>query len=115
MIPFLVMAATLPPIDLEPFMDERAAGRALEVHMACLGKAVFERRDDRREAGAVATEAVGACATQATKLRVQLTGAYRRKANLLPLGTNPEQAADRYVKELNGRIEPVILEMRARK
>ena len=105
------LAATEPaPLSLEPFMDEDAAGRAMERHLNCLGGGAFDRREEKRDPKDIAADVVSACSRKAAKLREALVDVYRRKPQLLPVGKGPNDAADFYVNEMNGRVESVIRE-----
>jgi hypothetical protein len=117
MIPVVLalLAADPPPLSLEPFMNERAAGSALEGHLACLARGDFERRNDPRDANAIAADVVSGCREKAAILRAFLTDIYRRKPALLPAGTSPDKAAAAYVSEMDGREASLILETRKHK
>jgi hypothetical protein len=111
----LLVAAMLqepPPLSLDPFMDEKAAARSFEEHMACLGNGASKHRGDARDVGSVASEVVRSCEKNALRLRAALRAVYRRKPGLKPADTSAEAAADLYLTAMNRRIEFVIGEER---
>ena len=108
----LLLAADPAPLNLQPFADEQAAGRALEEHLYCLANHAFERRNENGDVTALAGQIIAACIAEAASLRAALTDVYARKPQLLPAGTAPAQAAEFYVNEMNGRVEGLIQEGR---
>ncbi|HEX8668577.1 MAG TPA: hypothetical protein VF727_09435 [Allosphingosinicella sp.] len=101
-----------PPLDIQPFMDEKPAAHAFEELLACLGGGGFERRNDPRDVGAVASDVVKACDGKAAKLRATLRDVYFRKPALVPIGSSPEEATDLYIAAMKKRMEFVIAEER---
>lgn len=112
-MPIVIAAASLQP-SLDAVADEATAAHALDAHVICLGRALFDRRDDRRAVRIVAAEAVAHCQSQGTNLQAALIDVFRRRPERLPAGSTPEAAANAYVAGWNDRAEVVIREERAR-
>jgi len=108
LLAFLLQTAAPPPMNIEPFMDEAPAARAMEAHLYCLVNSAYARRAATTEPRLIAAEAIRLCQPQAIAFREALADVYRRKPQLLPAGQQADEAAATYVNEMNGRIEAVI-------
>ena len=112
LLTLFAVAADPEPLSLQPFMDEDVAAHAFEVQMNCLGKQAFNRRNDKRDAKAVAADVVKACSANGASLQTALADVYRRKPSLLQNGLTADEGAKAYVSEMNSRMVSVIEEGR---
>ena len=108
----LFLAAAQPPLSREPFMDEPKAADAFEAQLNCVAKSVFDRREDKRRASAIAAEVVSVCGPESARLRNALTDVYQRKPQLRSGSQSSDQAAAAYVNAMNERVEALVLQTR---